>query len=1041
MGECLGLGVEFTFSTRPGVAACVTLAGLIPILIIRRAIFVCLWLAIAGWVRAANPALPVIPSTVFNVTNYAAVGDGIKDNTTNIQNAIDAAGAAGGGIVEIPAGVFLSGPITVSSSLNLRVDTNATLMMLPLGRYPGGTSNAQTFITCNGIHDLEISGQGTLDGQGAAWWTYYNTNNTISRPMILNLYTVNRLFIHDVTYKNPPNHHCGLRSNGGNILISNLTVNTTANSPNTDGLNFVATNSIIENCHISDGDDNIAMGSTGPIYDLLITNCVFGTGHGVSFGSGISGVTNVTVINCSFTGTGNGLRIKCARDNSQPIKNLNYLNLAMTNVGIPIVFYSYYDFVGTPDHIPTTTVLAASNSLPINASTPNWSNITISNLTATATDIGGIIWGPTEWPVTNVTLSHVTITAPKTFDLYNVRGVKVIDSTFNFSSGTTFTLCNADLTVSNSTTGGKAVSIGGAASANSLALCNVNAFMSSTDAFTCSPLSLSASVLTNTGTLTFSTNAVINFALGTNKATIVITGGLNLNGTLNFTNAGGFTNASYTLFTYTGSLGGLPTIGTTPAGYSCTLDTGTAGQVKVAATFTGTTFIPTTNSLQSTANPSTYGTAVTFTATITPAPTNGETVVFKDGLITMGAGALSAGQASFTTTTNQLAAGMHSITAVYAGDGAYGASTSMALSQAVNAARPPPGTLFSDTFGLSTVNPSTPAAPTSAATSYEVVSSKSWNPTPTITPGRLAFGIGSTSSGVIEVQALFKTVPFSLNAAGDYIQLTVTFTNTAGILTQSGAWGFGLYSSGGAAPTAGGLNSTMTSAFMTAGTGGAQNWQGYWAQIGFTGATSGFYDRQAQSTASANNDQDLVTTGSSSSSYQNPPAAAIGTPTTAPSVTLTVGAQYTEVLTYTLMSAPDTLQLASQLYAGPDTNGTLLSSMNANPGAPALTTAFDALAFGWRATGSTASQMTVSSISVTGQQTLVTGAPAVLGAMVSGSTLTLGWPNSPGWLLQSNATGLATTNWSMVPGSGNVTNLSIAIDPGVGNVFYRLVAP
>jgi len=129
------------------------------------------------------------------------------------------------------------------------------------------------------------------------------------------------------------------------------------------------------------------------------------------------------------------------------------------------------------------------------------------------------------------------------------------------------------------------------------------------------------------------------------------------------------------------------------------------------------------------------------------------------------------------------------------------------------------------------------------------------------------------------------------------------------------------------------------------------------------------------------------------------------------------------------------------MHGGAMATGTRSAIRGQLAGAPALTTAFDALAFGWRATGSTASQMTVSSISVTGQQTLVAGAPSVLGAMVSGSTLTLGWPNSPGWLLQSNATGLATTNWSMVPGSGNVTNLSIAIDPGVGNVFYRLVAP
>ena len=550
----------------------------------RGAVFILVLLALTALVRAANPAMPVIPSTIFNVTNYAAVGNGIKDNTTNIQNTINAANAAGGGIVEIPAGTFLSGPITLLSSINLRLDTNAILRMLPLGTYPGGTTNAQTFIGCNSVHDLEISGQGTIDGQGAAWWAYYATNSSIVRPMMLNLYTCNRLFIHDVTYQNPPYHHCGLRSNGGNITISNLTVNTVSPSPNTDGLNFVATNSIIENCHISTGDDNIAMGSTGPINDLLITNCTFGTGHGVSFGSGISGVTNFTLANCSFNGTVSGLRIKCARDNSLPMKNLNYFNLTMTNVGLPIVFYSYYDLTGTPDNISTSEVLAASNSLPVNATTPNWSNITISNLTASSTNIGGIIWGPTEWPITNITLIHVTNTAPKTFDLYNVRGVKIIDSQFNFASGNTFTLCNADVTISNSATGAKAVTIGGATSANSLALYNVNASMTSTDAFGCNPITLSASVLTNTGNLTLSISTAQNFSLGTNSTTVAVTGNLTLNSTLNVTNAGGFTGTNYILFTYTGVLNGQPVLGTTPKGfasYTYRLDTAAAGQVRL----------------------------------------------------------------------------------------------------------------------------------------------------------------------------------------------------------------------------------------------------------------------------------------------------------------------------------------------------------------------------------------------------------------------------------------------------------------------------
>jgi hypothetical protein len=556
----------------------------------RRSIpFISIWLAAAGSVHAANPALPSIPTNIFNVTNYGAIGDGVQDDTTNIQNTINAANAAGGGIVEIPAGTFLSGPLTLLSSINLQVDTNAMLQMLPLGTYPGGTTSAQTFIGCNGVHDVEISGWGRIDGQGAAWWAYYATNSSLVRPMMLNLYTCNRLFIRDITFQNPPYHHCGLRDNGGNITISNLTENTPYPSPNTDGLNFVATNSVIENCHISVGDDNIAMGSTGPLNDLLVTNCTFGTGHGVSIGSGISvGVSNLTVINSTFNATDYGIRMKSDTNIGGIAQNLNYLNLGMTNVKYgAITIYSYYNEIGTPTSITPTTAAGEVIS-PVNSATPVWRNITFSNLTATVSNSGvaGIIWGRTELPATNIIMSHVNITASKTFDIYNAQNIQFLDSTIKTGSGKTFTIWNANVIVSNTVPATNLVTFDGLGgnTNDSLALYNVRAAMTSTDAFGANPITLSGSVLTNTGNLTFSGKEVITFALGTNNTTMVVAGNLNLNGILNITNAAGFTATNYTLFSYTGSLSGQPALGATPtgfAGYTYRLDTNTAGQVKL----------------------------------------------------------------------------------------------------------------------------------------------------------------------------------------------------------------------------------------------------------------------------------------------------------------------------------------------------------------------------------------------------------------------------------------------------------------------------
>jgi hypothetical protein len=94
----------------------------------------------------------------------------------------------------------------------------------------------------------------------------------------------------------------------------------------------------------------------------------------------------------------------------------------------------------------------------------------------------------------------------------------------------------------------------------------------------------------------------------------------------------------------------------------------------------------TTTTVTPSANPSTYGNAVTFTATVAPvvsaAGTPTGTVTFWDGTTVLGTGTLSGGSASYTTSA--LAAGGHSITASYGGDSYFFTSTSAVLTQTVN---------------------------------------------------------------------------------------------------------------------------------------------------------------------------------------------------------------------------------------------------------------------------------------------------------------------------------------------------------------------
>jgi hypothetical protein len=81
---------------------------------------------------------------------------------------------------------------------------------------------------------------------------------------------------------------------------------------------------------------------------------------------------------------------------------------------------------------------------------------------------------------------------------------------------------------------------------------------------------------------------VVNFALGANNASVSVTGNLSLDSTLNVSDDGGFGPNTYTLFSYTGSLGGTPVLGAKPAGFNCSLSTATAGQVNLIVTSTNT---------------------------------------------------------------------------------------------------------------------------------------------------------------------------------------------------------------------------------------------------------------------------------------------------------------------------------------------------------------------------------------------------------------------------------------------------------------------
>ena len=551
--------------------------------------------ALAVTVRTP-PLLPNIPTNQFNVTDFGAVGDGVTNNAAAIQSTITAAAAAGGGTVEIPAAgplsTYLSGPIILSNNVNLEIDSGAMLQMLPRSSWPGNA----TFISGTILHDVEISGLGTIDGQGTNWW--FPLAGT--RPNFISFAGCTNVLIQDVTMQNPPTFHMMLKGNNVGITIQEITINTPGDSPNTDGMDLASTNVLVQNCFISDGDDNIEIGgSGGPAADITVSNCTFGTGHGVSIGSDIQGgVHDLTVSNCTFNGTVNGIRMKSDSDRGGLVQNLRYLDLTMTNVAYPITIYSYYDTIGTPNSV-TPTMASVQPVGTVSSLTPVWQNILISNLTVVATtglNIDGIIWGRTEMVVSNVTLYDVNINAPtKTFDIYNAVGIQIVDSQLTVPGATanTLTLYNAQVTVTNSVPNASVVTLGGLAlppTNNVLALFDAQATMADPTILGPDPLlTMAGSTVTVSNDLNLGINTTLNFGMGTIATEIAVTGNLTLGGTLNVADAGGFTSGAYTLFTYGGALtdNGLA-IGATPStNFTYAISTNTPGLVTLVVTGIG----------------------------------------------------------------------------------------------------------------------------------------------------------------------------------------------------------------------------------------------------------------------------------------------------------------------------------------------------------------------------------------------------------------------------------------------------------------------
>jgi len=282
--------------------------------------------------NAANRSSPAF----YNVKDYGAIGNGVNLDSKAINAAIDAAAAAGGGTVYLPAGNYLSGSIHLKSNISLFIDQGATLIAAPVTAENGydeeepGPGNAyqdsghshwhNSLIWGENLHDVSILGQGTIWGKGL-YKDYVKDKQSANKAIAL--YLCRNVNIKDISVL-----HGGwfaiLATGVDNLTISNIKLDT-----NRDGMDI----DCCRNVHVSDCsvnspyDDGICLKSTFALgfaratENVTITNCQV---SGFDEGSFLDGTYKRTP-NAQY-GTSPTGRIKFGTESNGGFKNITISN-------------------------------------------------------------------------------------------------------------------------------------------------------------------------------------------------------------------------------------------------------------------------------------------------------------------------------------------------------------------------------------------------------------------------------------------------------------------------------------------------------------------------------------------------------------------------------------------------------------------------------------------------------------------------------------------------------------------------------------------
>jgi len=384
------------------------------------------------------------PAKKYIISEYGAVGDGTTINTKSIQTAIDKCSLAGGGVLVVPKGTFMTGAIFLKKGVNLFVEKEGVLKgTTRQSDYPQiqtrweGIERIWTsaLINAEGLTNIEIIGEGVIDGSGAEWPKIIRQNAQqitqatrdslsktprLGRPRLMCINNCTKVHIANVNLLNQA-VWCIHILYCKDVKIENINIKADHTILSSDGMDIDSSNGVlITGCSIDVNDDCISIKSgkdedgvrvNRPSENIIVEKCHFGYGHGgVAMGSETSGgIRNVEVRNCTVdAGNWAPIRFKTQPGRTNVVENITFRDIAMKDAKMAFEFNMEWRMV--PPMAPPSKVL------------PVFRNLHFINITGSAESVG-VMHGLKDSPIKNVTFKDCKITAQKGFRVDNAENI------------------------------------------------------------------------------------------------------------------------------------------------------------------------------------------------------------------------------------------------------------------------------------------------------------------------------------------------------------------------------------------------------------------------------------------------------------------------------------------------------------------------------------------------------------------------------------------------------------------------------------------